>query len=205
VFLVRHGESEWNVQGRLQGQTQHVGLTPRGVAQAAAVGRFLAAQRIGAVWSSDQLRASLTAAAAGEAAGVPVRIDARLREQSYGRFEGRVVAATERLALAGGGESLADVHRRVGSVLAECLGAIGFGATERPGPRRIALVTHGETIRAAIAWLSGRESGEAPQEIPPNGSVTIARLRAGRATRLSVVVPRPEAIGVDGVRPDVVR
>lgn len=192
VFLVRHGESEWNVSGRLQGQTRHVGLTARGYAQAAAAGRHLAEEGVDAVVSSDLVRASLTAAAVRGATGAPLTFDARLREQSYGAFDGCVAIGSDDIARAGGGESIHDVYQRVGALLTECAGH------ER---RRVALVTHGETIRAAIAWLHGRTSAEAPATIPPNGSVIAVRVVRGRAARMTVTVPP----GVDGALHGVVR
>jgi broad specificity phosphatase PhoE len=57
LLLVRHGQSEWNAAGLMQGQTAHVPLTELGHAQAAAAAAELAALRPGALLSSDLLRA----------------------------------------------------------------------------------------------------------------------------------------------------
>jgi len=176
LHLVRHGQSEWNLTGRLQGQTGHVPLTPLGVEQAAAAARALAGRDIAAVHASDLRRARQTAEVIAAALGLPVQLDAGLREQSYGNLEGRPSA--EVLAEAPydfadpdahppSGESLRDVHDRVGRSLAAYLG--------RYAGRECVLVSHGDAIRAGLAWLEGLGPGEIPWRETPNGSVTTVR------------------------------
>jgi probable phosphoglycerate mutase len=176
LHLVRHGQSEWNLTGRLQGQTDDVPLTPLGVEQAAAAARRLAGREIAAVHSSDLLRARQTAATVGAALGLPVHLDAGLREQSYGDLEGRpsadVLAAApydfaDPDAHAPAGESLRDLHHRLGRSLATYL--------RRYVGRECVLVSHGDAIRAGLAWLDGLGPGEIPWREVPNGSVTTVR------------------------------
>ena len=206
VHLVRHGESTWNREGRLQGQTIHPALTDRGLGQAAAAAETLAGLlegRSAVLWSSDLVRAAQTAAVIGTRLGVPVRHDEALREQSLGRLEGKLTRDLRPEPTPpgqhvgdirwGGGESTADVHARVGRFLtrelsvaagaglardqdAEALvaaddtgtGAAGLG----DGIRHLIVVSHGDAIRVAHAWLLGRSHRELDWFPLPNGSVT---------------------------------
>ncbi|MGY1600779.1 histidine phosphatase family protein [Geodermatophilus sp. SYSU D00815] len=175
LLLVRHGQSEWNAAGRMQGQTAHVPLTALGHEQAAAAARALAGRRPGALVSSDLHRAVQTAEHCARATGLPVRTTAALREQGYGVLEGRpsrelwdVVDWTDPHWSAEGGESLAQLHARVAGYLAEL--------TAAPPAEVVALVTHGDTIRAAQAVAAGLGPEGMPAVTPPNGSVTELRL-----------------------------
>src|SRR3954452_4282371 len=154
LLLVRHGQSEWNATGRMQGQTRHVPLTRLGHEQAAAAARELAALRPGALISSDLQRAVQTAEHCARATRLPVTTTPALREQGYGVLEGRpsrelwdVVDWTDPQWSAQGGESLAELHARVAGYLAELRAA--------PPSAVVALVTHGDTIRAAQAVAAG--------------------------------------------------
>ncbi|WP_214370141.1 histidine phosphatase family protein [Pseudonocardia sp. H11422] len=184
LHLVRHGESTWNAAGRLQGRTPHVPLSARGHAQAAATAAVLAARPVAAVLSSDLLRARQSAAPIAAAHGLPVRAEPALREQGHGTWEGRPVAGyAARLAAAPdpdwappGGESARELHARVAAFLATVLDA-------RP-PGDVVLVTHGETIRAALAVLNGHPADRMPAALPDNGAVLTVRCDtpAGRWT-----------------------
>jgi broad specificity phosphatase PhoE len=177
LLLVRHGQSEWNAAGLMQGQTAHVPLTELGRAQAAAAARELAELRPGALVSSDLLRAVQTAESCARSTGLPIATSPMLREQGYGVLEGRpsrdlwdVVDWTDPHWAAEGGESLAQLHARVGSYLGQL--------RAEPPADVVALVTHGDTIRAAQAVAAGLGPGELPAITPHNGSVT--RLDLGR-------------------------
>ena len=177
LHLVRHGQSEWNLTGRLQGQTDDVPLTALGVEQAAAAARTLAGRAVAAVHSSDLLRARQTAEAIAAALRLPVSLDAGLREQGYGDLEGR--PSVDVLAEAPydfadpdahppSGESLREVHDRVGRRLASY--------ARRYAGRECVLVSHGDAIRAGLAWLDGLGPGDIPWRETPNGSVTTVRV-----------------------------
>lgn len=86
LWIFRHGETSWNAEGRVQGQTD-VPLSEVGHAQARAVAALLAGRRFSAIYSSDLLRVTQTAQPAAAALGLPVRLDALLRERHYGMFE----------------------------------------------------------------------------------------------------------------------
>jgi probable phosphoglycerate mutase len=86
ILLVRHGQSEWNLTGRWQGQTDPP-LTDLGRAQAAAAARSLGT--VDAIWSSDLQRAAETATIVSNELGVgPVVLDPDLRERNAGEWEG---------------------------------------------------------------------------------------------------------------------
>ena len=87
IILWRHGRTEWNVAGRVQGQTD-VPLDDVGLQQARESAARLATLRPSRILSSDLRRAADTAAALSELCGVPVETDARLRELEFGAREG---------------------------------------------------------------------------------------------------------------------
>lgn len=171
LLLVRHGQSEWNAAGLMQGQTPEVPLTELGHAQAAEAARALVPLRPGALISSDLLRAIQTAGHCARATGLGVTTSPALREQGYGVLEGRpsrelwdVVDWTDPHWSAEGGESLAQLHGRVEAFLKQL-------AAEPPADV-VALVTHGDTIRAAQAVAAGLGPDAMPAVTPPNGTVT---------------------------------
>jgi broad specificity phosphatase PhoE len=171
LLLVRHGQSEWNARGLMQGQTDGIPLTELGHAQAAAGAEELAALGPGALISSDLLRARQTAEHCARATGLPIAVTAALREQGYGVLEGRpsrelwdVVDWTDPHWAAEGGESLARLHGRVTAFLEQL--------RAEPPADVVALVTHGDTIRALQAVVAGVGPEEMPAVTPHNGSVT---------------------------------
>jgi probable phosphoglycerate mutase len=181
LLLVRHGQSEWNAAGLLQGQTPHVPLTELGHRQAAAAAAELVAagHLPRALISSDLRRAVQTAQHCAARTGLPVATTPALREQGYGVLEGRpsrelwdLVDWTDPHWSAEGGESLAQLHARVAGYLAEL-------QADPPAPV-VALVTHGDTIRAAQAVVAGLGPGELPAVTPHNGSVTRLVLEGAR-------------------------
>jgi probable phosphoglycerate mutase len=177
LHLVRHGQSEWNLSRRLQGQVADVPLTVLGLEQARTAAEALAGRDIAAVHSSDLLRARRTAEVIATRLGLPVHLDVGLREQSYGSLEGRptadVLAAapydfTDPDARAPWGESIRDVHERVGRCLATY--------AQRYEGGECVLVSHGDAIRIGLAWLDGVGAGDVPWRETPNGSVTSVRV-----------------------------
>jgi len=171
LLLVRHGQSEWNAAGLMQGQTAHVPLTELGHAQAAAAARELVALRPGVLVSSDLRRAVQTAEHCARATGLPLRTTPALREQGYGVLEGRpsrelwdVVDWTDPHWAADGGETLAELHGRVAAYLEQL-------CADRPA-EVVALVTHGDTIRAVQAVAGSLGPDAMPAVTPHNGTVT---------------------------------
>lgn len=87
LWLVRHGETEWNREGRQQGHLDSP-LTEVGMRQAQAIAMAMAGHTFSALYSSDLGRAMCTAACIGETIGLPVNAEPRLRERHLGVFQG---------------------------------------------------------------------------------------------------------------------
>lgn len=153
VVAVRHGETAWNAQTRIQGQLD-IALNAIGREQAQRLGRALADDKLDAVYASDLRRAADTARAVAEQVGLPVRTEASLRERGFGTFEGLTWAEVEqqhpqasrrwreRDASFGppGGETLAAFYERAVSALA--------AIAARHRGEYIAIVTHGGVLDA---------------------------------------------------------
>ena len=88
LLLVRHCQSTWNSQGRIQGQ-QDPPLSAEGEAQARAIGERLGEESLGAIYCSDLARSYITACAIGELHELLVVRDRDLRERGYGCWEGQ--------------------------------------------------------------------------------------------------------------------
>ncbi len=154
VMLVRHAEHA--LQGRaLVGRTPGIGLAPAGRAQAVALATHPGLAGLDLVQAGPLERAQQTAAALGR----PVETAAALDEIDFGVWTGRTFAAladdpqwrlwnaARASARAPGGESMREVQARV-------VGHLERLAAERPDGR-IALVSHGDVIKAAVAYLLG--------------------------------------------------
>ena len=87
IYITRHGETEWNAEGRIQGHTD-VPLSERGQEQAQMLARRLSSVHIDAAYSSDLSRAAETARVALGERDVPLTFTEELREYSKGVFEG---------------------------------------------------------------------------------------------------------------------
>ena len=144
LLLVRHGETDWNAEGRLQGHTD-LPLNERGRRQAQSLAEELAGQEIAAVYSSDLARARQTAAVVAARLGLPVAVEADLREKNWGTWEGLTAAERERVAYEG--ETTAEHRERT-------LRAVRRIAGRHPG-RRVAVVTHGGSLRRVQAAALG--------------------------------------------------
>ena len=87
LVLLRHGETDWNAQARLQGH-RDIPLNEIGLRQAVAAAPSVAGLQPDVIVASDLVRARVTAAAVAELTGLPVGVDQRLRETSMGLWEG---------------------------------------------------------------------------------------------------------------------
>lgn len=87
LIIIRHGETAWNLDTRIQGHTD-IPLNDKGLWQARRTGLALRDEGIDLIYSSDLRRAADTARAIAEACTVPLRFDTALRERHFGRFEG---------------------------------------------------------------------------------------------------------------------
>jgi probable phosphoglycerate mutase len=96
IILVRHGETDWNAEGRIQGHLP-VPLNERGQAQADAVAARLSAVSFSALYSSDLLRTRQTAEPIAKVSGHRIRTDGRLREWDLGILSGLMRTVAEEI------------------------------------------------------------------------------------------------------------
>jgi len=160
VVLVRHGETAWNLQGRLQGLAD-IPLSENGLRQAGAVGARLVSYNPAIVYSSPLQRAASTAEAIACACGVRLRFDERWREMDVGRASGLTRYEMEKqfpdfcrrrmtdpIGTAWpGGESVEDLYTRVWAALCD--------AVSRHPERTIVVVSHGGPITSCLASALG--------------------------------------------------
>ncbi|MBB5392612.1 MULTISPECIES: histidine phosphatase family protein [unclassified Herbaspirillum] len=164
ILLIRHGETDWNVDKRLQGHID-IPLNEAGRRQVLALGEVLADEGIDAVFASDLQRARATAQAVADVAGLPVAIDAGLRERCYGAFEGlrhadieekypeayRVWKAREPDARYPAGEREAETMREFYQRSVNAVRRIVADGKYR----KVAIVTHGGVLECLHHWASG--------------------------------------------------
>ena len=180
LHLVRHGETDWNRDGRIQGWSDSP-LNARGREQARRLAETLAGQPVGAIWSSDLRRALETAEPLAARLGLDVQVSPALRERDFGVNEGRVAAevAAELGAVVGtswhgpddrhpGGESIRELYQRVAAFLDKVL--------EDTPAEEIALVTSGGPVRMATAYLAREPVETVVWSAVGNCSVTTVEL-----------------------------
>jgi broad specificity phosphatase PhoE len=183
LWLVRHGQTDWNAQGRWQGQTPDAPpLNATGLAQAQAAAEQLAVQdglTFAAIYSSDLLRARQTAEAIAQRLGLPIRLDPRLREVHLGAWEGmlgddvalRYVAELDERrrdpvhSRPPQGETVFELAARVGQALDDI-------AQAHPHANVI-VVSHGLAIAAVLCLANGRPLEQVFAQIPDNAAPQI--------------------------------
>lgn len=173
LVLIRHGETDWNVTGRWQGQAD-VPLNSHGMQQAQEMAQSLADRGLDAIYSSDLLRARQTAEPVGQIAGLQVHYDARLREIDQGLWEGLLLSEirtryasiyeqrnTDPWKVAPpGGETVSQVHVRVVACVDEIV-------RRHPG-QSVAIVSHGFALALVIAHYLRQPVKKAWDLIPKN-------------------------------------
>jgi 2,3-bisphosphoglycerate-dependent phosphoglycerate mutase len=182
IMLVRHGETAWNAEGRIQGQLD-IPLNSNGLTQAEAVGQRLAAENFDSIYSSDLNRAYRTAVPVGQNRSITRRVE--LREQHLGVLQGLTHAeAKDRHPEAwhsfanrsseqriDGGETLEIFARRVMDFIGECI--------RKHAGERLLLVTHGGVLDIVYRHIHAKPL-YAPREFPIyNASINIVRHHAG--------------------------
>ena len=189
LIVIRHGETAWNRERRMQGTTD-TPLSDVGRAQARAVGQRLAGRGFTALYSSDLSRARDTARVIAEHAQRDLVTDPRLQERRFGIFEGLTHAEIQErypdeLArfqsrdpdwVVPGGESARGFMRR-------CLGCLSEIA-ERHGGAEVVVVTHGLVLDSLYRAAHGLDHG-APRPVPLiNASLNLFGYGGGGAWRL---------------------
>lgn len=209
LLLVRHGESEWNAAGRLQGQADPP-LSNLGRHQAARAAARLVDEPIDAIVSSDLVRASSTARALAEAVGLPVTERTDLREVNLGSWTGAAREEIERddpeawrrwrvEGVEGwdGGERYAEAIGRVA-------GAVKSIAEEWAG-RTVVAVSHGGCIRLATCHLLGLPAAELGRIMSiGNASITEFLVESdggGRIVRLNDMAHLLDTTTADDLEP----
>ena len=176
ICIVRHGETDWNLERRLQGQLD-TDLNAEGRAQAKATAQGLEQHGFAAIYSSDLRRTMQTATVLAERLALDVRPEAGLRERNYGVFQGRTATELARdypdaharfLARNpdydfGHGESLRNFAVRVSETIERI--------ASRHAGQTLLLVTHGGVLDIVYRRITGRDlSG--PRDFPvPNAAL----------------------------------
>jgi probable phosphoglycerate mutase len=176
LHLVRHAESTWNAEGRIQGRADPA-LSEQGLWQARRLADRFRQQRFDALYSSPQQRARQTAERIAEVTGLPVQLDNRLMEHDTGVFTGLVWEQVvdrfpdfakifiEQSPDMPDGEKRADLRARTSSVMQEIVAAHPGGS--------VVIVTHGGLMGAYLVDLLGLD----PQRRHPfefeNGSISV--------------------------------
>jgi broad specificity phosphatase PhoE len=193
LILVRHGETVWHAENRYAGISD-VALTDQGRDQAVRLGRWAAAERLAAVWSSPLSRARATAAPAAAALGLSITVDADLTELSFGTAEGRTRAEMPPEEVA---RFLADPVSGAfpGSENPRKAAARGAAALHRIAQRhpgeRVLVVAHNTLLRLTLCELLGIPLERYRQVFPQllNAARTELRLSGAGAGLLACNVP----------------
>ncbi|CAH0154728.1 Phosphoserine phosphatase 1 [Massilia sp. Bi118] len=189
IILIRHGETAWNAERRLQGHLD-IALNAEGERQARLLAEALAPEHIDLIVSSDLGRARQTAQAVAAPRGMPLMVEPGLRERCYGGFEGLLYSEIEQRfpaefaawqardvdAILPSGKNCGETFREF---YERSTGAILALATNHPG-RTIAMVAHGGVLECAY-----RMALNLPLETPRdfkvyNASINRFRLEEGR-------------------------
>mgnify|MGYP001599028211 CR=1 FL=1 len=160
LYLVRHGQTEWNRLHRIQGQSDP-SLNETGRAQARALARTFAGRPLDAVYSSPLQRARDTAESIAQAHNLPVHTFDELKELNVGALDGvTLVEMRERhgdflarwrrdasVRLPGGGETLAELRARAWAVIERI--------SQAHAGRRVAVVTHSFLTQVVVSAVLG--------------------------------------------------
>lgn len=186
LWLVRHGQTDWNIEGRFQGQTD-LPLNPQGMIQAEMLAqRFVNENiRFAAVYSSDLLRARTTAETLAKYLRVPLYTDPRLREAKLGEWEGKLFSEIKlnyrdwlekrkqdpAFPLAPGGENLIQIAERLSAAAREI-------ARTHQG-QRVLVVSHGLSLAVLICLSQGEPLNRAYWMIPQNAEPVVVQWSDG--------------------------
>lgn len=206
LVLLRHGQTDWNVEGRFQGQLD-VGMNQTGREQAALAAPQVAQLAPGVIYSSDLQRARETAETVGQLYGLPVGLDERLREINVGSWGGLTGAEMAERdpsfaeALREGrdfrrsseGETSHEVGLRMRAALEEL--------ADRHEGSTVLVASHGLAIRMATGYLLGWDFAHSWQLGPVSNCGWSVLVRgAGRPWRLEaynrVAQVAPPVVGV---------
>lgn len=179
LLLWRHGQTEWNLERRFQGQSD-IGLNETGQRQAQRAALIIAALKPDAIYSSDLTRATSTAQTLARLTGLPVNLDKDLRERHGGEWEGltdREIRATYpaeyQVWSPPGGEPTAAVADRAA-------GAFERIADNMPSGSMAVIVSHGAALGLGISRLLGLPEQERVLGSLSNCAWSVLGRRSGR-------------------------
>ena len=160
IILIRHGETEWNSQLRMQGHSNSA-LSAVGRGQIQALGEWMKNVSFEHIYSSDSLRARQTAEAITQYSGDTLQFDQRIREKNLGVFEGLTsIEASEQhseiycLFKTGGANYVIDEGESTQQVLDRALEFIEEIRLRHP-EQRVVMVTHGGVVRVLMKHTLG--------------------------------------------------
>jgi probable phosphoglycerate mutase len=160
IILIRHGETEWNSQHRMQGHCNSA-LSRVGRGQIQALGEWMKNVSFDHIYSSDSLRARETAEAITQYSGDTLQFDQRIREKNLGVFEGLTsIEASEqhpeiyRLFKTGGANYVIDEGESTQQVLDRALEFIEEIRFKHP-EQRVVMVTHGGFVKVLMKHTLG--------------------------------------------------
>ena len=153
IYLIRHGQTDWNLDRKLQGQTD-IPLNNNGKEQAKEAAKEIANLKIDRIISSDLLRAKETAEIINKKIGAEISFDKRLREVNYGDFEGRLIETIKdedwnvfnQNPEKKNGESRKQVYERVKKFLQEI-----------KEDENVLVVTHGGALKMMLYYAKNKE------------------------------------------------
>lgn len=197
LLIVRHGETEWNADARVQGFSD-IPMNDAGRAQVHLTARELAGEKISAVYASDLSRARETGEIVAAPHGLPLQILPALRERCWGIWEGRSMPelaaedpANYAKLQAGdwvspeGSEDYDDVQTRIVGAMEQIAAA--------HADETVVVATHGGPVKVFTAWVLGAPVAAHHKMRIGNASVTTVILRDGRFVLESYNVPPREA------------
>ena len=184
IILVRHGQTDWNIAGHYQGQSDS-SLTNEGLEQARQTGRRLRGEGVAGIVCSDLGRASRTAEILNQFLQLDIRIDPRWRERAFGKMEGLSAAEVEQAFGSDfrertkrdpdfsphGIEALSRFQERIGTALDE-LSHAHLNQT-------ILVVTHGGCLRCAFRHALSLPPASPARFALKNGALNVLRSRGG--------------------------
>ncbi|NBX86843.1 MAG: histidine phosphatase family protein [Proteobacteria bacterium] len=166
-YFVRHGQTDWNLEGRMQGHTD-IPLNANGLEQAVLAAERLHEVRIDVVVSSPLVRALKTAAVIAETHQWPLRVDTALMERTFGSYEGKLTREMRALHGLREEESISTIlppdAEQWPATKARAAAAVDFWLRALPD-QSILFVGHGAFFRALYEVLGGPRM-EAANAVP---------------------------------------
>lgn len=203
IFIVRHGETHYNVEGRYQGQLD-TPLNENGISQAKVLKeRILKSNiHIDEVWSSDLQRTRATVGPIAEALSVPHHLHAGLREIHVGIFTDKLKSLVKQIykekfdeivqkgndAVYPGGESLAQVRKRAYAAVCEI--------AEKNDGKTLLLGSHGGAMHCLVSEIFERLGMKLPEFSIPNCSIFTFEYENGTIVLKSMENAKGEEISV---------